>query len=670
MSFPLPRDGSRFKPNAAEDPIRDGDKTKITQADYVKYSEDQDEWFDKKMRERWFYFTEVLPIKTTFITWNVAESDPSQIPIEHLFDDSKMFVVVLEEINMSLSGMMTFGQSELLIQWQTLFESALPKIRRYDCVFSQQHGGLAMFIFSSREECLTICDLKVSTVTLGQFGVVGNKGAIGVSCRIGACRVLFVGAHFTAGDGPEKCDECYWTTRKNLNFELRPEDHDYEVWMGDFNYRLDLEESGIRHHLNDIPLLFLADQLSDSVAKSNAFAGFIEAPVLFGPTYRLEKGTDKLDWKRNPAWCDRVLFRVSQLYQISLRDYTSLNICYSDHLPVRCTTLLKPRFVNEKLMKESWKEILGLANKISLTLVPVFKVQKVVEIGEIRPYQKDLISIPITNCGGVDFEYIVKFISMEDGTEMEPQWITVAKRRALVKTKNTENIEAVVMMTAENVRNIREGKQFIIQVSVLNGPSSFIEVVYTTNETSFGLSPEELIKHQEPFLKFPSTEACGTHKVPKEILSFVNVLDSNKTSKTLFTTIPSNTNIDFYQSIFLSVDAMKGLGLYDVNLLSEAFLIYLRALGQLFTMSIFMVNDIDVLDENCSETNRRVLRVVIALCKEIAIEGQNGKSLKELLGTIVEYMSIGKTEQTTDEEIVLLLLTYSQKVKTLQEELE
>ena len=59
------------------------------------------------------------------------------------------------------------------------------------------------------------------------------------------------------------------------------------------------------------------DQLTIERGKNTVFHGFQEGPLIFPPTYKYQPGTDIYESRgdkklRAPAWCDRVLWKVSK----------------------------------------------------------------------------------------------------------------------------------------------------------------------------------------------------------------------------------------------------------------------------------------------------------------------------------------------------------------------
>ncbi|EDR29517.1 type II inositol-1-1,4,5-trisphosphate 5-phosphatase rlated, putative [Entamoeba dispar SAW760] len=671
MSFSLPSyvDPTKFELPISIEPLRPNESKKITENDYIQFYEEPEKWFNNKMKERWFNYTEITQIKTTLITWNVAESNPSTIKIENLFNEGDLFVICLEEIDMSISGVMTFGQSELCLRWQSLIEQSLtPKI--YECIFSQQHGGLAMFIFIKKIMKNEINDISVSTVSLGTLGMA-NKGAIGISCRIGVCRILFVGAHFSANVGPDKCDECYITARNQFQFPILPKNHDYEIWLGDFNYRLNGTEEQIKKYLNDPIKLIITDQLNNSVERSSAFGGFIEAPITFLPTYKFEKGTNNYDWKRLPAWCDRVMFRVHQSYQLSIHKYERIEIYYSDHLPVRCTAIIKPRKINNSLLKNSWEEILELSNYISNALVPTCELStKRILFGEIIPYKTVHSSIEITNTGRIPVSFNIIYISTKKGEEINPTFIETNIIKDNIPIKQKISISISITMTAENIHLMRKiGNDFIMQIMIQDGGVFFVEIIFKISQTSFGLSLKQLLQHPEPFIISSSIVSFQKTLLPKEIILFINTLNKHKEDPKIFTTLPTIERFEIYESIFHSVDSMEELDKYNICALSEAFILYIQAMGGIFIPTLFISKDKNLTDNIIEPENMVLLRVICSLCKEISKVSPLNLSLNELLSYFSQALVNRKLEMNEFSEITNEIVTCAQNVRSIEKEM-
>ncbi|UZJ54814.1 hypothetical protein CBS101457_004134 [Exobasidium rhododendri] len=136
-------------------------------------------------------------------------------------------------------------------------------------------------------------------------GRVGNKGAVGISLKLGSSRLLFVNAHLAAHEG--KVAERVANVEK-IKKELKvdtflPEGDprnkaddltaafDYAFWFGDLNFRVDIS----RQHAD---WLLMKKQYHDALAfdqltklmkeQPKVFNGFHEATITFPPTFKYD----------------------------------------------------------------------------------------------------------------------------------------------------------------------------------------------------------------------------------------------------------------------------------------------------------------------------------------------------------------------------------------------
>ena len=127
--------------------------------------------------------------------------------------------------------------------------------------------------------------------------------------------------------------------------EITVFDHAHFIWMGDLNYRIDLQREELLQHIdskNWAPLLE-ADQLKHQIAQKKVFEGFTEGALAFRPTYKYDAGTDNFDSSRKmrlPAFCDRVLWRTDPNIQ-SLSYQSHMELKVSDHKPVSAIISIK-----------------------------------------------------------------------------------------------------------------------------------------------------------------------------------------------------------------------------------------------------------------------------------------------------------------------------------------
>jgi phosphatidylinositol-bisphosphatase len=130
--------------------------------------------------------------------------------------------------------------------------------------------------------------------------------------------------------------------------------YDICLWLGDFNYRINLTLNEIRGYLynqrkiyESIPHLIKYDQMKQEKDKGNLFINkFKEGTITFPPTYKLIPGTDDYVLEeggdRIPGWADRILyhkyncrFKSKPDDMLEIKEYNSiLKIMSSDHKPV------------------------------------------------------------------------------------------------------------------------------------------------------------------------------------------------------------------------------------------------------------------------------------------------------------------------------------------------
>ncbi|KAK9799381.1 hypothetical protein WJX73_007250 [Symbiochloris irregularis] len=95
------------------------------------------------------------------------------------------------------------------------------------------------------------------------------------------------------------------------------------IWMGDFNYRIDVTYEVAKDKIRrntpaSINELLEKDQLKIQHNAGRIFHYLREGTITFRPTYKFDKGDptalayDSSDKRRVPAWCDRILFRGSE----------------------------------------------------------------------------------------------------------------------------------------------------------------------------------------------------------------------------------------------------------------------------------------------------------------------------------------------------------------------
>ena len=97
--------------------------------------------------------------------------------------------------------------------------------------------------------------------------MAGNKGAVAIRIDYANTRICFVTAHLAAGFANyEERNRDYLTISNGLRFQRNRsiEDHDAIIWLGDFNYRIGLNDDKARQLIRagDLNTLYQNDQVS------------------------------------------------------------------------------------------------------------------------------------------------------------------------------------------------------------------------------------------------------------------------------------------------------------------------------------------------------------------------------------------------------------------------
>ncbi|KAK1140622.1 Inositol-1,4,5-trisphosphate 5-phosphatase 1, partial [Aspergillus melleus] len=191
----------------------------------------------------------------------------------------------------------------------------------------------------------------------GLSGIAGNKGGCAIRLEYSNTRICFVTAHLAAGFANyDERNRDYETICHGLRFQRNRsiDDHDAIIWLGDFNYRIGLENHNVRELVRqrDYQKLYDNDQLNLQMVSGRAFQFYTEGPISFPPTYKYDIGRDDYDTSekaRIPAWCDRVLWRGANLHQVN---YNVAALRFSDHRPVWATFLCEISTINEYAKSE------------------------------------------------------------------------------------------------------------------------------------------------------------------------------------------------------------------------------------------------------------------------------------------------------------------------------
>uniref|UniRef100_A0A674HPM3 phosphatidylinositol-3,4,5-trisphosphate 5-phosphatase n=1 Tax=Taeniopygia guttata TaxID=59729 RepID=A0A674HPM3_TAEGU len=228
----------------------------------------------------------------------------------------------------------------------------------YRVVALQCLWSIKIVVLVKPEHQRRISHVHTSSVKTGIANTLGNKGAVGVSFLFNGTSFGFINCHLASGS--EK------THRRNQNYsdilhsltlgDKRLGGFDLTLrfthlfWLGDLNYRLDMDVQDILSHIvkKEFQALLAVDQLNLEREKNKVFLRFSEGDISFPPTYRYERGTrDTYVWQKSkptgvrinvPSWCDRILWKSHPETHVVCNSYGCTDdIVTSDHSPVFAT---------------------------------------------------------------------------------------------------------------------------------------------------------------------------------------------------------------------------------------------------------------------------------------------------------------------------------------------
>ncbi|CBQ72962.1 related to phosphatidylinositol phosphate phosphatase [Sporisorium reilianum SRZ2] len=307
-------------------------------------------------------------------TYNLNGKAPGESLIPWLFPDgddeeSDIFAIAFQEIVQLTPQQILMTDPDKIRIWEAKIMETIarrPSARsRYILLRSEQLVGTALVILIKEELVNDVRLVEAATRKTGLKGMSGNKGGVAIRMDYYDTSICFVTAHFAAGHSAwEERNADYWTITRGLSFARGKtiSNHDHVIWLGDFNYRIDLTNDVVRSMAarQDLAGLYARDQLRRSKDAGDVFPGYEEGPITFAPTYKYDNGSDQYDSsekQRIPAWTDRILYRGLGLRQLS---YSRAELRTSDHRPVyaafvgpvRIVDHLKRDTIRKQLLQE------------------------------------------------------------------------------------------------------------------------------------------------------------------------------------------------------------------------------------------------------------------------------------------------------------------------------
>lgn len=236
-------------------------------------------------------------------------------------------------------------------------------------------GVLNLSIFLRRDLIWFCSAAEEATYATRPVSSVKTKGAVAIAFQFFGSSILFLNSHLAAHEKRVKeriqdyekiCHQIDLPKQAQLKLQYQSKDvtarFDHVFWCGDLNFRLVNERSTVVGLLKDrrenkettYESLLKFDQLRSAMLDGQAFFGFQEGKIKFGPTYKFEVGSSQFDGVklRVPSYTDRILYRSKRKGHIKCLLYDSIPLMQtSDHRPVYglYETVIRPGRDNTRL---------------------------------------------------------------------------------------------------------------------------------------------------------------------------------------------------------------------------------------------------------------------------------------------------------------------------------
>lgn len=230
--------------------------------------------------------------------------------------------------------------------WHSLLTAHFPE-DEFTCIAKVSAWDRCLTIFVKTQLVPLVSRARTDTANVGLGRVAGNKGAIGVRFTVLDTNFVIINSHLAAhAKEVNRRNEDFTLIARGLH-KLRDNPEvdvlsnmvHHMFWMGDLNYRIDLDRDAVLDLIRDKKWKQLqeADQLIQEMGAGRAFQGFSEGEINFAPTYRYEHGSRNYSAVklRVPSYCDRILYRSLRGCKVELHEYQPCDeVMTSDHSPV------------------------------------------------------------------------------------------------------------------------------------------------------------------------------------------------------------------------------------------------------------------------------------------------------------------------------------------------
>ena len=261
---------------------------------------------------------ENLSLKICCITYNLhgISLDNSQINellIKHKNNSCDIYAIATQESQRSILMNLIFWD-------KTKFEMDLAHFfgKDYVRLHTETLGGIHLIIFIKNIHKNYILNYYKEYIKTGMYGLLGNKGGIGIGFKMYNISFMFINCHLSYGFSN--------VLNRNYDFDyikktIHPhlDKFDIIIWMGDFNYRVNKKKEEVENIIKNKKEMDLLqfDQMNSEIKNYNLKSfGYNEGKINFLPTYKYsDDRSNEILCDSNehiPSWTDRILYKINE----------------------------------------------------------------------------------------------------------------------------------------------------------------------------------------------------------------------------------------------------------------------------------------------------------------------------------------------------------------------